>query len=707
LAQLKVWLRGLAAGLLTAALFAAPAGAGEPFDRPAELEPDIAFWRNVFASIDSSQAYLHDSRHLNVVYETVAIPAGASDRDRRRIADQRRDYYRAQLKKLATTPAADRTPELARIAALWPAATAAAEFTAAAQRIRFQQGLADRFRAGLQRAGAWQPYIKAQLEAQGVPVGLAALPHVESSFNPEARSHVGAAGLWQFTRGTGQRFMTIDNVVDERRDPFRSSESAAQLLAYNYSILQSWPLAITAYNHGVGGMRRAVKQLGTTDIAAINRRYKGRTFGFASRNFYVAFLAAHEVEQNAAEYFGTVPRNAPEEPRYLQLTRYVPAREIAAAAGTSLAELRSSNPALLAPVWDGTKHVPRNYRVRLPASITASADDIAARIPRGVMFAAQTPDQYHKVQRGESLSVIAARYSASVSELVALNGLQSRHRIRVGQVLRLPYAGVAIAPGSDTYKVQAGDSLSRIAQRAGVSQAQLLALNNLSSPDRIFVGQQLYLRAAATPVTAPAPAAAASAAPAAAVAADAAPAAGSGSAARALAATAAGSAPVAGSATRWEPAEPMQASAADPSNYDISAAGVVEIQDGETLGHLADWLNIRTQRLRDLNGLQFGEPVAVGRQIRLDLSATSPETFTARRIAWHREVQDAFFVNYKVTATTEHKVKSGESLWVLTNKRYKVPVWLLRQYNPDVDFESVRAGTRIIFPRIEPVEREA
>jgi membrane-bound lytic murein transglycosylase D len=704
LAQLKVWLRGLAAGLLTAALFAAPAGAGEPFDRPAELEPDIAFWRNVFASIDSSQAYLHDSRHLNVVYETVAIPAGASDRDRRRIADERRDYYRAQLQQLAAAPQSARSPELSRIAALWPAATEPGEFAAAAKRIRFQQGLADRFRDGLQRAGAWQPFIKDQLKAQGVPLGLAALPHVESSFNPEARSHVGAAGLWQFTRGTGQRFMTIDNVVDERRDPFRSSESAAQLLAYNYSILQSWPLAITAYNHGVGGMRRAVKELDTTDIAVINRRYKGRTFGFASRNFYVAFLAAHEVEQNAAQYFGTVPRNAPETPRYLQLSRYVPAREIAAAAGVSLAQLKASNPALLAPVWDGTKHVPRNYRVRLPDSITARADDIAASIPRAVMFAAQTPDQYHKVRRGESLSVIAARYDASVSELVALNGLRSRHRIRVGQVLRLPYAGASIAPGAEIYKVQSGDSLSLIAQRAGVSQAQLLALNNLSSADRIFVGQQLYLRAAASPVTAPAtkPVAAAPV-PAAA----AAPAAAQPGVSQAEPAMVPAAAAPPRRETRWEPAEPVEASAADPSNYEITAAGAVEIQDGETLGHLADWLNIKTQRLRDLNGLKFGEPVAVGRQIALDLSASSREAFTARRIAWHREVQDAFFVNYKVTATTEHKVKSGESLWVLTNKRYKVPVWLLRQYNPDVDFESVRAGTRIIFPRIEPVEREA
>ena len=273
-------LTGLAGGLAQAADLS-----DAVFDRPAVLEPDIRFWRKVFTEIDSDQAFLHDSRHLNVIYETVRIPPGARARDRRRIADQVRDRYRKTLELLATGKRDGLDAEQRRILELWPADITADELKEAAKRIRFQQGLADDFRAGLRRAGAWQPYIKKQLAAHDVPLGLAALPHVESSFNPDARSHVGAAGLWQFTRGTGRRFMQIDHVMDERRDPFRSSEAAARLLAYNYSVLESWPLAITAYNHGVAGMRRAVRNLGTEDIGVINREYQGRTFGFASRNF--------------------------------------------------------------------------------------------------------------------------------------------------------------------------------------------------------------------------------------------------------------------------------------------------------------------------------------------------------------------------------------------------------------------------------------
>ena len=90
----------------------------------------------------------------------------------------------------------------------------------------------------------------------GLPTELAALPHVESSFNTYAYSKVGAAGMWQFMRGTGRRFLRIDAAVDERLDPYRSTEAAASFLEQNYIVLGSWPLALTAYNHGAGGMKR-------------------------------------------------------------------------------------------------------------------------------------------------------------------------------------------------------------------------------------------------------------------------------------------------------------------------------------------------------------------------------------------------------------------------------------------------------------------
>ena len=97
------------------------------------------------------------------------------------------------------------------------------------------------------------------LREEGVPIELAALPHVESSFDPTAYSRAGAAGMWQFIRSTGLRYMRIDHIVDDRRDPFFSSVAAARLLRDNYEVLQNWALAITAYNHGQAGMRNAVR----------------------------------------------------------------------------------------------------------------------------------------------------------------------------------------------------------------------------------------------------------------------------------------------------------------------------------------------------------------------------------------------------------------------------------------------------------------
>ena len=169
--------------------------------------------------------------------------------------------------------------------------------------IRFQLGQADRFRSGLIRSGAWETHIAETLANLGLPAELAVLPHVESSFNPRAYSKVGAAGLWQFMRSTGRRYMRIDAAVDDRLDPFRSTEAAAQLLAYNYRVLGSWPLALTAYNHGTAGVRHAKETLATDDIVRIVRSYTSRTFGFASRNFYVSFLAALEIDRNPRAVF--------------------------------------------------------------------------------------------------------------------------------------------------------------------------------------------------------------------------------------------------------------------------------------------------------------------------------------------------------------------------------------------------------------------
>ncbi len=705
-------------------LFFALSAVAADFQRPAGLEPDIRFWIQIFTDVPSQQALFHDNRRLDIIYARLDLPDDGDFRSKRRFSEQIHKKYKAILKTLAAGKRDGLTTEEARVLALWPQDVTSAELRAAAGRIRTQQGLADGFRAGLARAARWEPFILDSLRAAGVPDELAALPHVESSYNPKARSHVGAAGLWQFTRSTGRRFMQIDHVIDERRDPYRSSEAAAALLQYNYSILKSWPLAITAYNHGVGGMRRAVRTTGTDDIETILRQYKGRSFGFASRNFYVAFLAAEEVARNEITYFGLIEKDQPDDSVIVKLPDYLSATSLVDAFGVSRRTLQKNNPALLSSIWSGLKYVPKGFELRLPAGdLIEPADQLLAAIPNEQRFRRQTPDLEHKIRRGDSLSVIAARYDTTVSELMAVNNLKSRHRIRAGQVLNLPYKGAAtqaaISPGAQTYTVRSGDTLSQIARRSGVPERELLARNGLADGNRIYVGQKLRLVGtdvpvviasssddhiitvrqpeeppvlAAEPVPVPAQASLSLAVPDdvaidviatddvvtdEAVAASAGASAGQGADAVML---------------------------ADPSDYLVAADGTIEIQAEETLGHYASWLNIRTQKLRDLNGYAFRKPAVIGRRLQLDFTRVTAEQFAAKRVDYHRELQEAFFVRYRIADTTVHEFRSGDSLFVLSLRRYKVPVWLLRQYNPDLDLDHIRPGTEIVIPHIERVD---
>ncbi len=218
------------------------------------------------------------------------------------------------------------------------------------------------------RSGQWRPHIRSVLAEHDLPQELEVLPHVESSFNPSAYSKVAAAGMWQFMPATARQYMRVDQVVDERMDPFIATEGAARLLKTNYKTTGTWPLALTGYNHGAGGMVRATEALGTNDIDVIVQKYKGKAFGFASRNFYASFLAALEIDSNPGRYFGKVKMDVPIAYDVVAVQKYVSAKALASEAGISMEELKMHNPALLGPVWSGDKYIPQGYPVRVPKS---------------------------------------------------------------------------------------------------------------------------------------------------------------------------------------------------------------------------------------------------------------------------------------------------------------------------------------------------
>ena len=130
------------------------------------------------------------------------------------------------------------------------------------------------------------------------------------------------------------------------------------------------------------------------------------------------------------------------------------------------------------------------------------------------------------------------------------------------------------------------------------------------------------------------------------------------------------------------------------------------VQAGETLGHFADWSKVSAATLRALNKLHKNAMVTLGHKVKLDLSKVSAAQFESTRREYHRQQQDAFFAAHRISGTESYVVKHGESLWMIAQRHADVPVWLVAEYNPDVDFGDVRPGATIALPRVEAINRQ-
>jgi len=650
------------------------------FPLPDTLQADVRFWSRVYTEVTTNEGLIHDNEKLNIIYARLSFSPSSSYKERRKIIKKKKESYKKTLLDLAAKPLIRLTErQHKRVKALWPKDTTREEFRAAAKRIRFQLGQADRFKRGLVRSGRWLPFIRNEFKELGIPVELAALPHVESSFRSDAKSHAGAAGLWQFTRSTGRRFMRIDHVVDERLDPFLATRAAGLLLKGNHQITGTWPLALTAYNHGAAGMRRAIKNTGGTDIGKIVREYKGRTFGFASRNFYNAFLAAKEIDEQPAKYFGVLTRDKAMKIQEVELSSYYTAKGLMTAFGLKNNIFKSLNPALQPTIWSNSKYVPKGYRLRVPVDVSASSTNhLIANIPVDERGAKQKADVSYRVRKGDSLSKIAQRFKVSSRQLVAINSLRNQHRIRIGQVLKLPHSAIKQVKGSHNiqqdavfYQVKKGDRLSVIARKARVLEADLLSLNKLKNRHHLYIGQRLRLRKSPALLSVKA-----------------------------------------NEKAFGRPLKEgvktgklkIKALIADPSNYLVINKRLVEVQSNETLGHFTQWLRVSSANLRQLNKLSNGARLLVGQRVKLDFSIVSIAKFEAKRLAFHQQIQTRFFNRYRVLKAVQRVVRKGDSVWLLAQQK-NVPMWLLRQYNPSVDFNHLGVRTRLMFPVLEKKRR--
>jgi peptidoglycan lytic transglycosylase D len=463
--------------LATALVSAAPAAehTAAPdaalFPRPASLEPQIRFWRAIFTEYSTHQVVLHDALHLDKVYKVLdfrpRLDEGMSGAQVERLAHIETDLelarIRATLLRLHAlgSDTEELTAEERSIYDLFKDDSAPDRFLAAAddKRLRSQRGLRERFADGIRISRRYLPEMERIFKEEGLPVELTRLPLIESCFNVQAYSKAGAAGIWQFMPSTGRRFMRVDNLVDERRDPIFATHAAAQFLDGMHESLETWPLTITAYNHGPQGIARAVRETDTTDIGTIVREYRGSSFGFASRNFYAEFLAALDVERDYRTHFGDLPMAEPLRAREHKLDRALGIEQAARMAQCDRDEVASLNPALAEAVVDGRRPIPAGYRLRLPES---GASQFASRVseapeeprvarptePRVTRVAVRSPARKarpaavavvtHRVRAGQTLSEIAKEHNVSVQQLASANRIQRAKRLRVGQVLKIP-----------------------------------------------------------------------------------------------------------------------------------------------------------------------------------------------------------------------------------------------------------------------------
>jgi membrane-bound lytic murein transglycosylase D len=520
---------------------------------PSFLSDNVLFWKKVYTDVAVDEGLIHDRKHPLIIYQRINV----GDRWGKTLDNYVETYKKRienVLRQIPTKPDRQRTPEEKHIIAMFREYSSINDIPQAIDRIRFQKGLRESFLKGLEQSGMYIDEIFAMLKQQNLPIRLAYLPHVESSFNIKAVSKAGAVGLWQFMAATGKRYLDIDRYIDERLDPILSTEAALQLLKQNYDELNSWPLAITAYNYGLAGIKRAVQTTGSKDISVIIQKHKSSSFQFASKNFYSCFLAACEIDENYKRYFKLVNMATP-----LLRKRFVlqsPTRpiDICERLNISLSEFRSLNPAFMQSLFEQNALIPKYYTLFLPLSISIdNIPDLPVTHSKNGFPVVQKPTntqhknlisikkpQYHKnekeikkkymkyhVKKGDSVWHIAKKFGTDDHTIRRINGLSTHSYIYPGQVLRIPtkqypskktkhittkkaVVKQPIKPSSEKpssenslisrfgttlwkkYNVKPGDSLWDIAKEMGVSADQLSKINHLQNQS-LQPGQVLFV----------------------------------------------------------------------------------------------------------------------------------------------------------------------------------------------------------------------
>ena len=611
----------------------------ELFPTYPSITGNIDFWKKIYSRYTTQQGVIHDTDNVNIVYAVLDLKPRnkrSSRRQNSKLIRKTIRKYSDMLGRLAKGigPANE---EEARVAKMFGEKPDPLVLLEAKERIRFQRGQADRFKKGIIRSGRYLPKIKEIFKEAGLPEDLAYLPHVESSFNYNAYSKFGAAGIWQFTYSTGKRFMTINYTVDERRDPIIAAYAAAKMLKSDYKKLGNWPLAITAYNHGVNRKKKKKKENG--DYETIFNNYEGRRFKFASKNFYSEFLAALDVAKFSETYFGPLQLDKPFPAKVIKMPGYVSVKKIARPFKTDINSIRYLNPALRRPVFQDQKYIPKGYQLRLP--MNKEIETLAINMPADIFEKKQKRSRFYYVRKGDVAGSIARKHGITVQELIWANNLNRRATIYVGQNLRIPTKEDSILLAAKHAKKVASTLTEKKKEK-------------VSNGDRSFPKVEMMENG------------------------------------EAKLSSNVNLSVVTGNLTVKSVFEKKGKS-----------YGVIRVDTGETLGHYAEWLEVSTQSIRRINRFRYGRMIEFNDRVIIPLDKVSRESFEEKRYEYHKEFEEDFLSAYSIDSVIVYEIKRGDNIWNLCQNEFELPFWLIRKYNQDLDFNKLKPFQKIIVPVVD------
>jgi membrane-bound lytic murein transglycosylase D len=429
------------------------------FAIPKALEVPVKFWIDIYTKYNTDQGVLHDSDYIDLVYEEMDFASISARTDlnpyqkdaaKTKLVKDAKKRIIAMLEKFATLK--DGSSLDAKEKRIWDYFEKVDEknkFIVASKRnrLRFQLGQKDRVIQGIYFSGRYIEDFEKVFRDAGLPIELARLPFVESSYNVLARSKVGASGLWQIMPYTMKGFMKRDPAIDLRNHPMEATKLAAKLLRINYNMLQSWPLALTGYNYGPSGVLRITKKFKSRDIGELVQE---KRFGFASRNFYASFLAILEVTSNAPKYLGNVTWSQtldsvdvqlPLQVNYVDLLRWFDGDDLKA---------QIFNPHITRLARVRGRMIPKHVVVSIPKTKQAlvmkelespetlkKAQSVAAAEGR-VPSAIDTQPIAYRVRQGDNIRKIADHFGVPEVEIMSANNLGKNKKVRAGQIIQIP-----------------------------------------------------------------------------------------------------------------------------------------------------------------------------------------------------------------------------------------------------------------------------